>query len=233
MKISSIQRNISLKQGGGNPKLLGDERVNAPGLFREKERSEQKYSAGVCEEGITNNFSGSFTGKPGAAVKLFDSKRFNSFLEFVDAKQVSAYALTALFFAGILRPFTLVTLSDKKNKENNIYASAHSVASGVLGFASSYAITTPLDKAVKAWQKSNPVAKAHQGALTTLVKNLPDWFISVPRAMLTIALIPPILKYVFGIEKKKKSAQPEIAQNNTADIIGKMSLQEFQGGAKS
>lgn len=42
-------------------------------------------------------------------------------------------------------------------------------------------------------------------ALNTLIKNIPDWVIGVPRAMLTIALIPPILKYVFGLEKKKKT----------------------------
>ena len=40
-------------------------------------------------------------------------------------------------------------------------------------------------------------------------KNVPDWFIAIPRAALTIALIPPILKYVFGIEKKKSASQPK------------------------
>ena len=32
----------------------------------------------------------------------------------------------------------------------------------------------------------------------------PDILIGIPRSIITIALIPPILKYVFGIEKKPK-----------------------------
>lgn len=51
--------------------------------------------------------------------------------------------------------------------------------------------------------------KGKRGALKTFVKWIPDWVIGVPRAMLTIALIPPILKYVFGLEKKKKEPPKE------------------------
>ena len=36
----------------------------------------------------------------------------------------------------------------------------------------------------------------------------PDVFVfGIVKAMLTVALIPPILKYVFGIEKKAKALQ--------------------------
>lgn len=56
--------------------------------------------------------------------------------------------------------------------------------------------------------------KGKRGALKTFIKWIPDWVIGVPRAMLTIALIPPILKYVFGIEKKKKEPPKEVLANN-------------------
>ena len=73
-----------------------------------------------------------------------------------------------------------------------------------------------------------------RAALNTFVKNIPDWVIGVPRAMLTIALIPPILKYVFGLEKKKKSApqQEQVAQAPKMDFIEKDVFKTVKGGAK-
>lgn len=59
--------------------------------------------------------------------------------------------------------------------------------------------------------------KGKRGALKTFIKWIPDWVIGVPRAMLTIALIPPILKYVFGIEKKKKD-QPKVDDIQQAKV---------------
>ena len=59
-------------------------------------------------------------------------------------------------------------------------------------------------------------------AYKTLIKNLPDWIIAIPRAALTIALIPPILKYVFGLEKKKApekvEIQPETKQTEKPEV---------------
>ena len=76
-----------------------------------------------------------------------------------------------------------------------------------------------------------------QEAMRTLLKNIPDWIIAVPRAMLTIALIPPILKYVFGLEKKKsddkskeQSAQQTVQTKD--DIIDKPVFAAFKGGVQ-
>lgn len=70
-------------------------------------------------------------------------------------------------------------------------------------------------------------------AMKTLVKTMPDWFIAVPRSILTIALIPPILKYVFGLEKKKKSSAPtNESKQPMMDFIDKSIFQAFKGGVK-
>ena len=64
-------------------------------------------------------------------------------------------------------------------------------------------------------RKSRELFKAmgkHRNSLDIFAKNIPDWIIAVPRSILTIALIPPILKYVFGVEKKK-AAQPQKDNN--------------------
>ena len=82
--------------------------------------------------------------------------------------------------------------------------------------------------------------RAQKGALRTLVKNIPDWIIGVPRAMLTIALIPPILKYVFGVEKKKKPQEPPKENNiqqakietSTVKLDEKPVFAAFKGGVQ-
>ncbi|MBP3925172.1 hypothetical protein J6E39_08030 [bacterium] len=76
----------------------------------------------------------------------------------------------------------------------------------------------------KAGQLALDALYAQKATIKTLVKNIPGFVIAIPRAMLTIALIPPILKYVFGVEKKKKpeananqTAQAQTAPQNTTD----------------
>ncbi|MEE3350381.1 MAG: hypothetical protein VZR09_10135 [Candidatus Gastranaerophilaceae bacterium] len=80
-----------------------------------------------------------------------------------------------------------------------------------------------------------------KGAETTM-KNVSEWAIAIPRAMLTIALIPPILKYVFHVEKKKTAApEPKQVEVTAAATVTpeekevqpmKLSMNKFMGGAK-
>lgn len=102
--------------------------------------------------------------------------------------------------------------------------------------------------------KEKKVLSNSKNAYRQIIKNVPDWIIGVPRAMLTIALIPPILKYVFGVQKKPKGApkqdpkaqaqptpqQPksqtlpaENKMNSTSmDLIDKPAFQDIKGGLK-
>ena len=57
------------------------------------------------------------------------------------------------------------------------------------------------------------------------MKNVTDWAIAIPRSILTIALIPPILKYVFGVQKKSKAApEPTVQEQpkNTLKMVSRM-----------
>lgn len=288
MKISRLQRDITLNQGSSR---LHSEPQN----YREKNvgaynDSNRGYSAG---------FNGSFTGKSEAAVKtikkggILTSKWFNKLTEYSNEHNVATSALIALGLAGVLRPATIMTLPGKKDKEDKIYASGHSMASAILGFVASVIITSPLDGAVKklfgtngylkdkdgniikdkdgnpqilskklvellekekaleakanlrdetgkivdkAAREAYKAVQKHRSALEVLSKNIPDWIIAVPRSILTIALIPPILKYVFGVEKKKKP-EPQKETNNMTnpaamDFINKPVFQEVKGGVK-
>ena len=287
MKVSRLQRDITLNQGSSR---LHSEPQN----FREK-------NAGAYDNnrGYNANFNGSFTGKSEAAVKtikkggILTSKWFNKLTKYSYDHNVATNALIALGLAGVLRPATIMTLPGKKDKEDKIYASGHSMASAILGFVASVIITSPLDEAVKklfgtngylkdkddniikdkdgnpqilskklvellekekaleakanlrdetgkivdkAAREAYKAVQKHRSALEVLSKNIPDWIIAVPRSILTIALIPPILKYVFGVEKKKKP-EPQKETNNMTnpaamDFINKPVFQEVKGGVK-
>lgn len=290
MKISRLQRDITLNKGTSR---LHTEPQN----FREKTKGAYDNN-----RGYSANYNGSFTGKSEAAVNvakkggIFASKWFNKFLTYTNDHNVATSALVALGLAGVMRPATILALPGKKDKEDKIYASGHSMASAILGFVASVIVTSPLDGAVKKIfgsdgylkdkdgniikdkdgkprifskklfelaekekaleAKANArdaagkiidktsraaykAVKRHRAALETLVKNIPDFVIAIPRSILTIALIPPILKYVFGVEKKKKPEQTEAPKDtnnmNTPtkmDFIEKPAFKEFKGGVQ-
>lgn len=244
MKINSVQRDITLKQG-------------ISGFRTGLSNSREKNGANMCDRGYNANYCGSFTGnsKPAATFldKILSSGWFGKFSKYSYEHNIASSALIALVLAGIMRPATIMALPGKEDKEDKIYAAGHSMASGIMGFAVSTAITSPFDESIKKvfdqkkfargkfQEMDDRIAKLNlekeaktiteeakkelkeltrkRDALNTLVKNIPDWLIGVPRAMLTIALIPPILKYVFGLEKKKKKkpstevqAQPQQQQ---------------------
>ena len=290
MRITKLQRDITLNQGTSR---LHSEPQN----FREKTKGAYDNN-----RGYSANYDGSFTGKSEAAVNvakksgIFTKKWFNKFLTYTNDHNVATSALVALGLAGVMRPATILALPGKKDKEDKIYASGHSMASAILGFVASVIVTSPLDGAVKKIFGSNgylkdkdgniikdkdgkprifskklfelaekekalearanardeagkiidktaraayKAVKRHRQALDTLVKNIPDFVIAIPRSILTIALIPPILKYVFGVEKKKKPEQAETPKDtnnmNTPtkmDFIEKPAFKEFKGGVQ-
>lgn len=200
-------------------------------------------------------------------------------MRYADAHNIGCSALMSLILAGALRPATIMALPGKKDKEDKIYASGHSIASGIIGFGFSTLLTTPLDIAVKKLfedakeklpipkegipkgAKRSDYTKFNMGilnkkylrlaelkkmaaeatteaekkaikqqinALELSMKNIAEWVIAVPRAMLTIALIPLVLKYVFGLEKKKKPAAPaQQEQQNLSKAVQDEAVRHF------
>lgn len=279
----------------------------------------------MCDKKNVNRgyYGGSFTGininraaaevlsagnKAGASVK---DGWFEKILGLCDNHTVIAQNLVALVLAAGLRPLAIMSLPGKKDKDDKIYASGHSIASGLIGFGFSSIVMYPLGKAAsKAKQTIQDAATAitlckdqvteftkdelkqiksakkrfnveHLDDLKEAIKtkygvselkdieNLkifqklketyqvsdlnslehskifknvskflemaPDVFVfGIAKGMLTIALIPPILKYGFGVEKKKK-VQPEQQVQNTqasAPIMPKPEMNKFAGGVK-
>lgn len=157
---------------------------------------------------------------------FYNSKSAKTILTFARKKQLVFGATFSLFLTCILRPASIMVLPSKKNKEDQKYASAHSIASGVIGFAISNVAFLPLENAIQRL-KDNPKDFIKNYKNSKLIKmekekyrlndiaetylgRLGDLAGSIPKGILTIALIPPILKYCFGYEKKKSQDKKSI-----------------------
>ncbi len=225
---------------------------SSKGLLKHKKSA--IYDA-ECKSGVTTRDknevinSGSFTSTSEAAAlsfkgsrldKFFGSDKFSNFLEYANDHNQTANALVALVTAGMVRPTLTMAIPGMKDKKDKIYSAAQAVSSGFLGFGVTMVLTKPLDDALKK-AKANPekfnclsiknLDKKQMNTMNTLMKNIPEWGICIPRAMLTIALIPLILKYVFGLSKTPKNKPVEANDFNA--LKGGKDIKDFATASKS
>lgn len=180
---------------------------------------------------------------------ILKGRRFKALLEKADENQVVFSAGFALLLTCLLRPAAIMTLPGKKNKDDKKYASAHSMASGVIGFVMAFAISNPISNGIKKVmnnpekyikKKGNYLKNGIDKTANNYLNKLPDIFMAIPKGIITIALIPPILKYVFGWEKKnpkKEKIEPmsqdfSVLNFKSADSVNKKVFNNFRGGEK-
>lgn len=155
--------------------------------------------------------------------KIYNNPKVQKFLEKAADSQLVFSALFALLLTCTLRPLAIVALpGQKKNNDDKKYAAAHSIASGIIQYIITLIICSPIAAGLKKIGKNpmkflNKDKSSHLGDITSerfraskdfnaakkIVNMVPDVILVIPKAILTIALIPPILKYVFGLQKKK------------------------------
>ena len=198
--------------------------------------------------------------------KIAKSKPFNKLLDYFEDKTSLMQAGVALVVAGVLRPATNLAMSNKDDREDAMYAASHAIASAVIGFIVSSIVLAPFDKAFKKvkndpkkYFKKTPEIEARakkifnvkkigarqlgkSGAYKNISKVSQMMFdtliLGIPKAMLTIALIPPILKYVFGMEKKPKNTNnnPKEIQTDMKTygkfLLTSLAFEAFIGGKK-
>lgn len=162
MKIHTTQNLISQarKQSTDNV-AIPEIRLNYSEQMRKQDLMEQPDS-----------FEGkvSFKGKKEIVKKIVDNSRkaadketkMDKFLKsrFFDKAlnimnhEVLVQSLISAVVCVAMRPLTIMAIPTKKSKQDNMYASAHSVSSGLVGIASSLLIATPFSKGIKYAQKT-------------------------------------------------------------------------------
>lgn len=259
--INSLSKDSHITQAFRFSRMPLDSRrsANASTGMSESERGRREYSNVPAKNsigtGVNKPAEMSFNGLSSAnnTPKIYTSKWVKKFLEKAASSQAVFGAIFALGITCFLRPAAIVAIPSKKNQDDQKYAAAHSIASGIIAYFFTYIICEPISRAVKKISK-DPTAfvknkesrlikdeKALKAA-STYLNMLPEAvIIAAPRAALTIALIPIILKYVFGMEKKKdtdnKNEQPT-TQNYAIMNFNNLHLQHdevfqgLRGGAK-
>jgi len=213
------------------------------------QNSGQATTAYKCEiknkQPAEPSFCGLFNAK-----KFYKSSALKNTLKFAADQQLVFAAAFSLFLTCVMRPASIMVVPSKKNKDDQTYASAHSIASGIIGFAITTVVFTPFSSGIKKFAESTAKIiedKSHyllkdKKALNTAkiyLDRLPDLLGAIPKGLLTIALIPPILKYVFGMEKKGATPENNIKHLSvnysllnfkSANITGKDQFASFKGG---
>lgn len=85
--------------------------------------------------------------------KFLKSRFFDKALDIMN-HEVLVQSLISAVVCIAMRPLTIMAIPTKKSKQDNMYASAHSVSSGLVGIAASLLIATPFSKGIKYAQKT-------------------------------------------------------------------------------
>lgn len=162
---------------------------------------------------------------------IWNNKAVLKGLETISDHGTTFVAATTLAMAVGARPLAIALTPDVK-KENKQYAATNSIASGLIKFGMVEAIAIPVENAIKKIDKSPEkflkpeTIRNLQGSAKSLaesksykfgtqfLKQSTNFITAIPKAMLTVALIPVIMNKFFG---KKKEEQKET--KNTFDFI--------------
>ena len=200
-------------------------RENITGVRLEKQAEIKKTNLNNNATTAGENPSGrlSFKGNPsGMAVNLAKSGAFNWVLDVTQKNSLVADALFALFLTAGLRPLSIGILptKDEDDKKKNRYQIAHSIATGIMGLATTVAVAVPVKAAVETFFKrvmNNPQLKekvkyifkspATEAMFKETAGRLHQPFFLPLRAFLTIKLVSPILE---ALGFKKQPLKPDL-----------------------
>ncbi len=233
MKIDFLQSENRLKSKLPVQSMYDERNIHRKSTALCDERNSINNNINSSDMRNNNVAAINFMGKgPGKVSKyMYNSGLFNKMLLFFENKTALAQNGVALVVAGGFRPITNILMAGKNDREDAYHAATHAISSAFVGFGVTCLVMKPFTDAVKKF-KGNPAkymnAKmadfygldslgARKVQSSKIFKNtckfiemIPEISIGIPKAMLTIALIPPILKYAFGIEKggsKNKSTE--------------------------
>ena len=242
MKIDFLQSENRLRSKSQAPGMCGERNVHREITALCDERRSMNNNINGSNMRNENVAAINFTGqRPGPFAKwLYKSKMFNSMLKFFEEKTALAQNGVALVVAGGFRPATNILMAGKDDREDSYHAATHAISSAGVGFGVTCAVMKPVTDGVKRF-KENPAKYldpkmasfygieslgARKVQTSKIFKNtckfiemIPEISIGIPKAILTIALIPPILKYAFGIEKGgSKKKEDEIVQQPQQNV---------------
>lgn len=153
---------------------------------------------------------------------IYNNKAVLKGLETISEHGTTFSALTTLAMASGVRPIA-IKLTPNVKKENKEYAITNSITSGLIKFLMAEAIAIPVENAVKQIDKTpekflnKKAIKMLQGNAQNLVDSKKYKFATqvlkmgsglisaIPKAMLTVSLIPVVMNLLFKKKEQKKT----------------------------
>ena len=199
-------------------------------MSNDENRGNNAYAAGhaISSAVIGFVFSSILMAPLGAAAKKTRNKiEEAAILSYIDKKPEELSREQVIKLDDIKERFGVTNIEDLKTKLKEKYKVKDL----------SEIENLPLFKKFKETYKVNSFSELEKSnafkRVTKVLDMAPDTFIfGILKATLTIALIPPILKYVFGIEKNKpKTPAPQVNSAMTEEM-NKPNMAKFLGGLK-
>ena len=175
---------------------------------------------------------------------LYKSNSFKKGLEFVADNGALFSAGASLALATFARPLS-IWLTPKTDKENRKLACAKSIASSLVGFGIMAGVSLPVSNSIKKidnapnkYLKPETIRNLSEGSqklskskpyklATQLFKLGIGAVVAAPKAVITCALIPPVIGFLFR-NKKDRTQQISKLENSTK----KSNAVSFKGGIK-
>ena len=150
--------------------------------------SEHMRKSHYYDQQDTNKDSVSFKGKKEIIKKVIDKAKntagkekkwydkvltsgvFDKLLDSMN-QEVFIQAAISFLICTFLRPLAIMAIPTKKSKEDNIYASAHSISSGVVGLISPIFLAMPFTKGLK-YAQTHLIERLKPETLKTMYPNL-------------------------------------------------------------
>lgn len=169
---------------------------------------------------------------------IYSSKTTLKVLKYASDNPALVEKAATLALSTVIRPVS-VLLTPKTNQREKEYMFAKSFASGIVSFGLTSLIFRPVSRAMDLISKE-PAKYLKEGTIKALgtagkalddskpylflkqsVKYMPAYAAIVPKALLTTALIAPIIELVFNRDKKKNKIQvPQQQQLNKQTFKG-------------
>lgn len=158
-------------------------------------------------------------------------------LEFASENNSVVTAGTTVVLASLVRPIAILSTPNSSKKDKQI-ACSKSIASSLVGFGLTMAIFKPVSKAFdkvtkepESYLKSDTIQKLKGNSkkldlspaynfIKQSIKLSPEFIAIVPKAILTIALITPIMNLLFEKTKTEQAVQTEQNKGKNPNFKG-------------
>lgn len=153
---------------------------------------------------------------------IYNNKILLSSLENIAEHSASFCAGASFVGACVVRPLA-ISLTPQAQKENKKILSSESISSGLVKLLVALGVSIPIENAIKNINKKDIIKKDNFDFLSQVIKLSSNLISSIPKSIISVALIPIIYDSLSFFNKNKNKQKKE-----TESKINNISFSEYQ-----